>query len=52
MFFLNYLNIEAKKYQKELDLEMALIELHNKELSEEEYLEASPTKYFMSLILK
>ena len=32
-------NIEAKKYQKELDLEMALIELHNKELSEEEYLE-------------
>lgn len=32
-------NIEAKKYQKELDLEMALIELHNKDLSEEEYLE-------------
>ena len=32
-------NIEVKKYQKELDLEMALIELHNKDLSEEEYLE-------------
>ncbi len=32
-------NIEAKKYQKELDLEMALIELHNEDLSEEEYLE-------------
>lgn len=32
-------SIEAKKYQKELDLEMALIELHNEDLSEDEYLE-------------
>lgn len=33
------INIEAKKYQKELDLEMALVELHNEDLNEEEYLE-------------
>ena len=31
--------IEAKKYQKELDLEMALKELHDENLTEEEYFE-------------
>lgn len=31
--------IEAKKYQKDLDLEMALIKLQDNDLSEEEYLE-------------
>ena len=31
--------IEAKKYQKELDLEIALKGLHDKDLSEEEYFE-------------
>lgn len=31
--------IEAKKYQKDLDLEIALIKLQDNELSEEEYLE-------------
>ena len=31
--------IEAKKYQKELDLEIALKEFHDKDLSEEEYFE-------------
>ena len=31
--------IEAKKYQKELELEMALVKLHDEDLTEEEYLE-------------
>lgn len=33
------INVEVKKYQKELDLEMALIKLHDEELNEEEYFE-------------
>lgn len=33
------INIEVKKYQKELDLEMALIKLHDEDLNEEEYFE-------------
>ena len=32
-------SIEAKKYQKELDLEMALIKLQEEDLTDEEYLE-------------
>lgn len=32
-------SIEAKKYQKELDLEMALVKLQDEDLTDEEYLE-------------